>query len=97
MKFGKIKFMDWHHESSHKWIRYEDNFPALSTIHIVKIYGRYTEGYAWYPEFHGEMNFMNEIYAYTTGFKEFKYNGENEAKKYVDDFLIRMDKLKVFT
>lgn len=101
MKFGKYNLSEWEKISSTVWRSTDatlDSPVANVWIFIHKIYGRHTEEhYAWYPEFGGKLEFINEIYAYTTGFKEFKYNEENQAKKYVNEFLIRMDKLKVFT
>ena len=36
------------------------------------------------------------IYDETVDLKKFKWNEDEQAKKYIDEFLIRMNKLKVF-
>lgn len=96
MKIGKIYFENWKEYSPTQWVRLENRPFSNTYLSIVKIYGRHTEGYAWYPNFHGEFEYLNESYAISTGFKEFKYNEEKEAMKYVDEFLLRLAKLKAF-
>lgn len=92
----KIDFEEWERYSPTQWVRLENRPHSDTYLSIVKIYGRHTEGHAWYPEFYGKFDFLNEIYATSTRFKEFKYNEEKEAMKYVDEFLLRMAKLKAF-
>lgn len=96
MKFGKIDLSNWEIYSPTQWIRLENRPFSNTYLSIVKIYGRHTEGYAWYPEFYGEFEYLNEVYAISTKFKEFKYNEEKEAMKYVDQFLSRVNNIKDF-
>lgn len=97
MKIFNTIYTEWKYCNPHEWARYEDKWLPDSSIHLIKIYGRHDIAHtAWHPEFIGKLAFMNEIYANITNYKEFKYNEEREAMKYVDEFLLRVAKLKAF-
>ena len=95
MKFGKINLREWAYCSPHEWARYEDHFFSSGSIHILKNYQLDNFG-IWNAHFHGELAFLNKIY-YDTNVKVFNWDEEKIAMKYVDEFMQRMHKLKVFT
>lgn len=96
MEFGKIKFRDWVFCNPHDWGRYESEFFSIASIHLMKSYNDSDYG-TWYPYFCGKIDFLQKIYAEITYSKKFQWNEEELAKKYVDQFLIRMNKLRIFT
>jgi len=95
MKFGNLNLKEWVYCSSHEWARYEDHFFSSGSVHILKNYQVHDDG-AWYIHFHGALSFLNNIYG-NTGAKVFNWNEEKEAMKYVDEFMSRMHKLRIFT
>ena len=90
IKIGKITLKDW--EDGH------DGFVRLSVeeiatgLHIFRLYPL-THKNNWYCEFRGSLGYLTPI------FRE-KYKilsgDENEVKSIVDQFLIKMNKLKAF-
>lgn len=101
MRFGKTTFSGWIYSSPHEWYRNgrdgEELSPFFSNarIELIKTY-QFDDG-TWYPKFSGTLSFLQKIYDDTTNSKRFRYNQETIAKMYIDDFVIRMDKLKNFT
>lgn len=50
----------------------------------------------WVPKFMFGVAELHPIYFETNKSKKFKWNEEELAKKYIDEFLIKMNRLKVF-
>lgn len=95
MKFGKINLRDWTYCSPHEWARHEDHFFSSGSVHLLKNYQINNYG-GWNVHFHGKLSFLNKIYQNTDG-KIFNWNEDRAALQYVDKFMQRMHKLKVFT
>ena len=99
MKFSKYTLSEWEEISPTTWRTTSATFDypmANAWVLLYKIYARHSQGFAWYPEFGGELSFLQKYYDDITSFKEFKYNELEPATKYVDEFLIRMNNLKAF-
>ncbi len=50
----------------------------------------------WYPEFTGDIDFLQEIYDRSNNKILFKRNQEKIAMNHVDQFLFKIDRLKAF-
>lgn len=104
MIFGKIKFTDWAYYSPNCWVRAgydgDELFLSSSRVELIKHYVDYhgdASNAYWVPKFMFGVAALQAIYFETNKFEKFKWNEEVLAKKYVDEFLIRMNKLKIFT
>lgn len=91
MKFGKIILLDWTKNSPTRWVRNSLNM-FEAPVNVVKIYSIHSTGYAWYPMFLDNFEFLTNVYKDITNSKEFKYNEEQLAMQFVDEFLIRVNK-----
>ena len=85
IKFGNLVLCDWNHMgdrfSSSNWRYYRGDDGKTN----VRIYSINSELYVY---FQGRLQFLSDI------FGERSFASEDEAKQQVDDFLIRMSKLK---
>jgi hypothetical protein len=89
IRFNKEILCDWQHPGENEWVRViaGDNIPAIS---IVKSGLRQV----WFPIFWNHLDYLNIFY--NKNYKEFPSNKIEQAKVYVDNFLIRINNLKVF-
>jgi len=68
------------------------NFAAIT---LTKEYLPYTS-YTWKVLFWNDLQYLQKVYDDTIGNKKFGRNEEQLAMDYVDQFMIRMNKLLVF-
>lgn len=102
MIFGDILLDPWESHGCLEWRRYhymsKSNILYMDNlVSIIKVWSRYKEGHAWYPEFKGKLEFIQKIYDTSTNFKEFNYLDDKIAMDYTDNFLIRLHKLRIFS
>lgn len=108
MKFGDIQLEDWEafgpifikqgfkKSSNIKFFLYNapitltKEYPPITSGHPIS--SRYT----WKPSFCNELQYLQKVYDDTIGDKKFGRNEEKLAMDYIDQFLIRMNKLRVF-
>lgn len=95
MRLEDLKLSDWQEYGSTEWVKNQEG-KLFGPVSIVKVFARFKNGYAWYPIFHDRLAFLQTIYDHSTNYKEFDWNCQKEAMDFVDQFLLRLDKLKAF-
>ena len=77
-----------------------DEFGLVQVV-LTKYYGFNCEGFVYIPGFYHDLSFMNEIYSRPSLFREFSImqnprTALGDAKKYVDNFLVKTSRLVTF-
>lgn len=106
MKFGKYIFKEWEYVNPHDWSLYgydkdeKASYFSNARVELIKHYKNYMQNPSeafWIPRFMFGVADLQVIYDETTDPKSFKWNEDEKAKKYINDFIVRMDRLKSFT
>jgi hypothetical protein len=96
MKVGKVELDDWIQPvvggvQYNTWIRLArgSTYSGFSIFHTC-IHINYGYPQKWFPEFCGELQFLEDSY------QSKQFSSYEDAKEYVDRFLLQMDRLMVF-
>jgi hypothetical protein len=95
MKYHNIELSDWNNVHLGEWGRFQVK-TIRPVVSIMKIYSATGVGFAWYPEFSYDFENLQKLYDNLTNWKEFPYDEEKLAMKYVDDFLLKINNLRAF-
>jgi len=91
MKFGNLELQDWE-AFGPVFIKQSFSDKNFAKITLTKEYPSYT----WKVLFWNDLQYLQKVYDDTIGNKKFGRNEEQLAMDYVDQFMIRMNKLLVF-
>lgn len=107
INFGKIVLGDWQSTSSSEWVRCSRDCGCTShpTVHLyrveissVELYRAVVKGgqynWAWAPNFTGSLAFLNNIYKSSND--PYIFEHADAAKIIIDNFIERINKLKIY-
>lgn len=97
MLVGNYELQNWILSQGGNPVRYSVNysFKVDACVIIVRTDVNHSKySWTWKPIFHHNLYFLNEIFKKYYG--EYIYGSEDIAKKMVDDFLLKIDKNKMF-
>ena len=89
IKIGRFELRDWLLSCGGFFLTRQSIENGTFCEHIVELVNR-SDG-LWYPKFYGDLYILQSIYHGPESFKR-----TEEAKQYIDEFLIRANKMKAF-
>lgn len=110
LKIGKIELDDWQSYGDSHWIRCDLNAELRKPIqinpdwdrcrvHLAPTFSRFDSAFAgsyiWFPFFDSSISSIRDLYG-AFFFREFPISEVEEAKAYIDRFLVRVSKLTAF-
>ena len=99
MKFGNIELGNWESFGPiflKQGFKKNSGIINFAPICLDKLYSSTSSSYVWKVSFCNELQYLQKIYDDALGDKKFGRDEEKLAMNYVDQFLIRMNKLRVF-
>lgn len=99
LRFYNIFYNDWEKVNDLCWHRtplYSKTFYGTIKIVAMVEFKQQKMNHIWYPEFTGDLDFLQEIYDKLDTPISFKRSQEVMAMNYVDSFLLKMNRLKAF-
>lgn len=96
MKFGKFELKDWQEQTLGGYVRYSTEY-ASKIDACVCVYFGISNNFKmmWEVQFNHNLYYLNKLFKQTYP-TAIECDGE-KIKKLVDDFLIRMDKILIFS
>ena len=89
IKFGNIDLEEWFFDKSY-WGWCRDGAESENQFIMVEVH--YSDCYkGWIVEFYGALDYLSSVYCGPESF-----HTARQAKDFVDNFLIRMNKLRAF-